>query len=200
MGRENCWKNHYTFLNVENNAGWRQYAKSVLSQNNYIDSSKLANVVHAVLSSSSWKVLFIAAFDKIYGCEYCSSRQFVAIFQFGDASSDFWAVLSCIWHISPIFEELNLFMHPAASGHSIKYHHGCSPERCGIWEIQLRDALQSVSSLMRCKSQAHTATHILQAKLWGVAHSWKKNVWNGRAEPLQLCRFPCLEINLNLSI
>ena len=45
MGRENCWKNHYTFLNVENNAGWRQYAKSVLSQNNYIDSSKLANVV-----------------------------------------------------------------------------------------------------------------------------------------------------------
>ena len=80
MGRENCWKNHYTFLNVENNAGWRQYAKSVLSQNNYIDSSKLANVVHAVLSSSSWKVLFIAAFDKIYGCEYCSSRQFVAFF------------------------------------------------------------------------------------------------------------------------
>ena len=80
MGRENCWKNHYTFLNVENNAGWRQYAKSVLLQNNYIDSSKLANVVHAVLSSSSWKVLFIAAFDKIYGCEYCSSRQFVAFF------------------------------------------------------------------------------------------------------------------------
>ena len=183
MGRENCWKNHYTFLNVENNAGWRQYAKSVLSQNNYIDSSKLANVVHAVLSFSSWKVLFIAAFDKIYGCEYCSSRQFVAFFfQFGDASSDFLAVLSCIWHISPIFEELNLFMHPAASGHSIKYHHGCSPERCGIWEIQLRDALQSVSSLMQFKSQAQTATHILQAKLWGVTHSWKKNVWNSRAE------------------
>ena len=178
MGRKNCWKNHYTFLNVENNAGWRQYAKSFPSQNNYIDLSKLANVIHAVLSSSSWKVLFIAAFDKIYGCEYCSSRQFVAIFQFGDASSDFWAVLSRIWHISSKLDELNLFLHQVA----IKDDHGCSPEGCGIWEIQLRDALQSISSLMQCKSQAHTATHILQAKLWGVTHSWKKSVWNSRAE------------------
>ena len=83
---------------------------------------------------------------------------------------------------------------------AIKDDHGCSPEGCGIWEIQLRDALQSVSSLMQYKSQVQTATHILQAKLWGVAHSWKKNVWNGRAEALQLFRFPCLEINLNLSI
>ena len=57
---------------------------------------------------------------------------------------------------------------------AIKDDHGCSPERCGIWEIQLRDALQSVSSLMQCKSKAQAATHILQAKLWGVTHSWKK--------------------------
>ena len=175
MGRENCWKNHYTFLNVENNAGWRQYAKSVLSQNTII-------LIHP-----SWLMLFMLFWalqaEKFYLSQRLTRSMGVNIavqgnlwhfFQFGDASSDFWAVLSCIWHISPIFEELNLFMHPAASGHSIKCHHGCSPERCGVWEIQLRDALQSVSSLMQCKSQVQTATHSLQAKIWGVTHSWKK--------------------------
>ena len=181
MGRENCWKNHYTFLNVENNAGWRQYAKSVLSQNNYIDSSKLANVVHAVTSSSSWKVLFIAAFDKIYGCEYCSSRQFVA-FSFNSAMHLQIFELCC--PAFGIFPQnwMNWICSCIKQQVAIKDDHGCSPEGCGIWEIQLRDALQSISSLMQCKSQAHTATHILQAKLWGVTHSWKKNVWNSRAE------------------
>ena len=172
MGRENCWKNHYTFLNVENNAGWRQYAKSVLSQNTII-------LIHP-----SWLMLFRLFWalqaEKFYLSQRLTRSMGVNIavqgnlwhfFQFGDASSDFWAVLSCIWHISSKLDELNLFLHQVA----IKDDHGCSPEGCGIWEIQLRDALQSVSSLMQCKSQARkTATHILQAKLWGVAHSWKK--------------------------
>ena len=145
------------------------------------------------------KVLFIAAFDKIYGCEYCSSRQFVAFFFNSAMHLQIFELCCPAFGIFPPYLKKWICLCTQRKV-AIKDDHGCSPEGCGIWEIQLRDALQSVSSLMRCKSQAHTATHILQAKLWGVAHSWKKNVWNGRAEPLQLFRFPCLEINLNLSI
>ena len=146
MGRENCWKNHYTFLNVENNAGWRQYAKSVLSQNNYIDSSKLANVVHAVLSSSSWKVLFIAAFDKIYGCEYCSSRQFVAFFSIRRCIFRF---LSCV--------VLHLAYFPHIWRIEFVYKHKCTQRQVAIqlntiMGVLLKDvAFEKSSSEMHCK-------------------------------------------------
>ena len=182
MGRENCWKNHYTFLNVENNAGWRQYAKSVHSQNPYSDLSKLANVVHAVLSSSGWKVFFYrSVLTRSMGVNIAVQGNLWHFF-FNSAMHLQIFELCC-----PAFGKFpqnlkNWICFCIKRQVAIKDQRGCSPEGCGIWEIQLRDALQSVSSLMQCKAQAQTATHILQAKLWGVTHSWKKNVWNSRAE------------------
>ena len=44
---------HFLTLKTMQGGGDMQYAKSVLSQNPYINLSKLANVAHAVLSSSS---------------------------------------------------------------------------------------------------------------------------------------------------
>ena len=174
MGRENCWKNHYTFLNVENNAGWRQYAKSVLSQNTIIS-------IHP-----SWLMLFMLFWalqaEKFYLSQHLTRSMGVNI-----------AVQGNLWHFffnsamhlqifelcCPAFGKFpknlkNWICFCIKRQVAIKDQRGCSPEGCGIWEIQLRDALQSVSSLMQCKAQAQTATHILQAKLWGVTHSWKK--------------------------
>ena len=142
MGRENCWKNHYTFLNVENNAGWRQYAKSVLSQNTII-------LIHP-----SWLMLFMLfwAFqaEKFYLSQRLTRSMGVNI-----------AVQGNLWHFFSIrrciFRFLScVVLHLAYFPHIWRIEFVYAPS--GKWPLKtimgvlLKDvAFEKSSSEMHCK-------------------------------------------------